>query len=67
MLEYTDSLVTVVIEGQAVVHRCKAYVHFKEEDFTPYPSVVNDNDLHLHVKRVGQLLLGSDNGHEYLH
>ncbi|KAK7269877.1 hypothetical protein RIF29_22658 [Crotalaria pallida] len=23
-----------VIEGQAVVHRCKAYVHFKEEDLT---------------------------------
>ncbi|RDX73209.1 IAA-amino acid hydrolase ILR1-like 5, partial [Mucuna pruriens] len=27
----------------------------------PYPTVVNDNDLHLHVERVGQLLLVPDN------
>ncbi|KAL9312740.1 hypothetical protein ACSQ67_018192 [Phaseolus vulgaris] len=53
-----------VIEGQAVVHRCNAYVDFKEEYYTPYPAVVNDNDLHLHVVRVGQLLLGPDNVHE---
>lgn len=52
-----------VIEGQASVHRCNAYVDFKEEDFTPYPAVVNDKDLHLHVKKVGQLLLGSNNVH----
>ncbi|KAK7317062.1 hypothetical protein RJT34_00982 [Clitoria ternatea] len=52
-----------VIEGQAAVHRCNAYVDFKEEYFTPYPAVVNDNDLHLHVERVGQLLLGPDNVH----
>ncbi|TKY74000.1 IAA-amino acid hydrolase ILR 5 [Spatholobus suberectus] len=52
-----------VIEGQAAVHRCNAYVDFKEELFTPYPAVVNDNDLHLHVERVGQLLLGPDNVH----
>jgi len=53
-----------VIEGQAGVHRCKAYVDFKEEQYTPYPAVVNDNNLHLHVVRVGQLLLGSDNVHD---
>ncbi|XP_061364052.1 IAA-amino acid hydrolase ILR1-like 5 [Gastrolobium bilobum] len=52
-----------VIEGQATVHRCNAYVDFKEEDHTPYPAVVNDNDLHLHVERVGQLLLGPENVH----
>ncbi|KAB1228253.1 IAA-amino acid hydrolase ILR1-like 3 [Morella rubra] len=49
-----------VIEGQAVVHRCIAYVDFKE-DFPLYPAVVNDGSLHLHVKRVGKLLLGSEN------
>ncbi|CAJ1974497.1 unnamed protein product [Sphenostylis stenocarpa] len=53
-----------IIEGQAAVHRCNAYVDFKEEYFTPYPAVVNDNDLHLHVERVGQLLLGPDNVRE---
>ncbi|KAK7410780.1 hypothetical protein VNO78_01866 [Psophocarpus tetragonolobus] len=51
------------IEGQAAVHRCNASVDFKEEYFPPYPAVVNDNDLHLHVERVGQLLLGPDNVH----
>ena len=53
-----------VIEGQASVHRCNAYVDFKEEAFMPYPAVVNDKDLHLHVERVGRLLLGPDNVHE---
>ncbi|CAJ2641853.1 unnamed protein product [Trifolium pratense] len=53
-----------VIEGQASVHRCKAYVDFKEEEYTQYPSVINDKDLHLHVERVGRLLLGPDNVHE---
>ncbi|WJX34428.1 IAA-amino acid hydrolase ILR1-like 5 [Trifolium repens] len=53
-----------VIEGQASVHRCKAYVDFKEKDYTPYPAVINDKDLHLHVERVGRLLLGPDNVHE---
>nr|AFK43667.1 unknown [Lotus japonicus] len=52
-----------VIEAQAVVHRCEAYVDFKDEDSTPYPAVVNDNDLHLHVERVGKLLFGPDNVH----
>lgn len=50
-----------VIEGQAAVHRCNAHVDFKEDDYISYPAVVNDNDLHLHVERVGQLLLGPDN------
>ncbi|CAI8598645.1 unnamed protein product [Vicia faba] len=53
-----------VIEGQASVHRCKAYVDFMEKDHTPYPSVVNDKVLHLHVDRVGRLLLGTGNVHE---
>lgn len=45
------------------MHRCNAYVDFKEKDFTPYPAVVNDKDLHLHVEKVGQLLLGPGNVH----
>ncbi|XP_028795781.1 IAA-amino acid hydrolase ILR1-like 5 [Neltuma alba] len=50
-----------VIEVQAAVHRCRAHIDMKEETFTPYPAVVNDNKLHLHIKRVGQLLLGPEN------
>ncbi|KAL0304508.1 UNVERIFIED_CONTAM: IAA-amino acid hydrolase ILR1-like 5 [Sesamum radiatum] len=50
-----------VIEGQAAVHKCKAYVNMKEEEFPPYPACVNDEQLHRHVKRVGSLLLGSEN------
>lgn len=33
----------------------------KEEDFPPYPAVVNDERLHLHVGRVGKLFLGPEN------
>ncbi|BAT78938.1 hypothetical protein LR48_Vigan04g115500 [Vigna angularis] len=61
---YFRQRIKEVIEGQAAVHRCNAYLDFKEEDFTPYPAAVNDNNLHLHVVRVGQLLLGPDNVHE---
>ncbi|XP_062147556.1 IAA-amino acid hydrolase ILR1-like 3 [Alnus glutinosa] len=50
-----------VIEGQAAVHRCNAYIDMKEEDFPPYPAVVNDERLHLHVGRVGKLMLGPEN------
>ncbi|CAI9772048.1 unnamed protein product [Fraxinus pennsylvanica] len=50
-----------VIEGQAAVHRCKAYVDMKEEEFPPYPATVNDKPLHQHVKRVGRILLGLEN------
>lgn len=32
----------------------------KEEDFPPLPAVVNDERLHLHVQRVGKLLLGPE-------
>ncbi|XP_054788635.1 IAA-amino acid hydrolase ILR1-like 5 [Prosopis cineraria] len=53
-----------VIEAQAAAHRCSAHVDMKEETFAPYPAVVNDNKLHLHVKRVGQLLLGPENVRE---
>lgn len=33
----------------------------KEEYFPLYPAVVNDERLHLHVERVGKLLLGPEN------
>ncbi|XP_059628911.1 IAA-amino acid hydrolase ILR1-like 5 [Cornus florida] len=50
-----------VIEGQAAVHRCTAYVNMKEEDYPAYPACVNDLTLHQHVERVGGLLLGPEN------
>ncbi|KAI5347297.1 PREDICTED: IAA-amino acid hydrolase [Prunus dulcis] len=50
-----------VIESQAVVHRCNAYVDMKDEEFPPLPAVFNDESLHLHVKRVGELMLGPEN------
>lgn len=33
----------------------------KEEEFPPLPAVVNDERLHKHVKRVGNLMLGPQN------
>ncbi|KAL3653746.1 IAA-amino acid hydrolase ILR1-like 5 [Castilleja foliolosa] len=50
-----------VIEGQASVHRCKAHVNMKEDEFPPYPACINDEKLHEHVKKVGGLLLGPEN------
>ncbi|EXB94717.1 IAA-amino acid hydrolase ILR1-like 3 [Morus notabilis] len=50
-----------VVEGQADVHRCTAHVDMKEEEYPPLPAVVNDESLHMHVKRVGELMLGPEN------
>ncbi|CAA2965809.1 IAA-amino acid hydrolase ILR1-like 5 [Olea europaea subsp. europaea] len=50
-----------VIEGQAAVHKCKAYIDMKEEEFPSYPATVNDQRLHQHVKRVGRIVLGPEN------
>ncbi|KAL4280124.1 hypothetical protein GQ457_03G014990 [Hibiscus cannabinus] len=50
-----------VIEGQAAVHRCKAFIDMKEEEYPFYPAVVNDDGLHQHVEKVGRLLLGPEN------
>jgi IAA-amino acid hydrolase len=45
------------------VHRCNAHVDFKEDEFTPYPATDNDEDIHRHVVRVGQFMLGPENVH----
>ncbi|KAF8377188.1 hypothetical protein HHK36_030561 [Tetracentron sinense] len=50
-----------VIEGQVAVHRCKASIDMKDEEYPSYPAVVNDEKLHQHVERVGRLLLGPEN------
>lgn len=46
-----------------MVHRCTAYVDVKVEEFTELPAVMNDESLHTHVKRVGNLILGPQNVH----
>lgn len=46
------------------MHRCGAYIDFKLEEFPPIPAVENDESLHMHVKRVGNLLLGHQNVHD---
>ncbi|KAK9291609.1 hypothetical protein L1049_019558 [Liquidambar formosana] len=60
-LHQLQQRVKEVIQGQAAVHRCKAYIDMKEEDDPSYPAVVNDEILHQHVERVGRLLLGPEN------
>lgn len=60
-LKYTFIRSLQVIEGQAAVHRCKAYVDMKVEDFPAYPACTNDESLHQHVERVGKLVLGPEN------
>lgn len=36
----------------------------KEEEFSELPAVMNDESLHMHVKRVGNLILGPQNVHQ---
>ncbi|XP_073035664.1 IAA-amino acid hydrolase ILR1-like 5 [Primulina eburnea] len=60
-LHQLQQRVKEVIEGQATVHRCKAHVDMKEAEFPTYPACVNDERLHRHVERVGELLLGTEN------
>ncbi|KAI4300527.1 hypothetical protein L6164_033896 [Bauhinia variegata] len=57
-LSYLKQRIKEVIEMQAAVHRCSATVDFMEETKRPYPPLINDKDLHRHVKRVGETLLG---------
>nr|CAD1819058.1 unnamed protein product [Ananas comosus var. bracteatus] len=50
-----------VVEGQAAVHRCKAIISMKDDEYPIYPAVTNDEKLHHHVEKVGGLLLGPEN------
>ncbi|PIA34940.1 hypothetical protein AQUCO_03700297v1 [Aquilegia coerulea] len=50
-----------VVDRQATVHRCKAFIDMKEDSHPIYPVVMNDEILHQHVESVGRLLLGSNN------
>lgn len=50
-----------VIEGQAAVHRCKAYVDTKKDEFPQYPATVNDESLRQHVDKVVKVMLGPEN------
>ncbi|XP_047330536.1 IAA-amino acid hydrolase ILR1-like 3 [Impatiens glandulifera] len=50
-----------VIEGQAGTHRCTADIELGMEGYPDYPATVNDDGLHQFVKRVGGLVVGSDN------
>ena len=38
-----------------------AYIDMKEEEYPPLPTVVNDESLHRHVMKVGELMLGPKN------
>ncbi|KAL5712052.1 IAA-amino acid hydrolase ILR1-like 5 [Ranunculus cassubicifolius] len=60
-LHQLQQRVKEVIEGQAAVHRCEAYVDMMDDEYPPYPAVINDKVAHEHVKRVGGILLGSEN------
>ncbi|KAF5812503.1 putative peptidase M20, bacterial exopeptidase dimerization domain-containing protein [Helianthus annuus] len=57
-LQRLQQRVKEVVEGQAAVHRCKASVDMKEDEFPLYPATVNDERLTSHVDRVGSMLLG---------
>ncbi|XP_020576370.1 IAA-amino acid hydrolase ILR1-like 5 isoform X2 [Phalaenopsis equestris] len=55
-----DPLHSLVIKGQASVHRCNSFLSLKDDEYPFYPSTVNDAELHQHVQAVGGYMLGSD-------
>jgi len=50
-----------IIEKQADVNGCTAFIDFKEEESPEYPPTVNNERLHSHVQKVGETLLGAQN------
>ncbi|RWW37136.1 hypothetical protein BHE74_00057789 [Ensete ventricosum] len=52
------------VQTQAAVHRCIASIDFMEKKLIPYPATVNDHQMYVHVKKVGENLVGEDNVHE---
>ena len=50
-----------VVEGQAAVHQCTACADMEEEKYPLLPDFMNDESFHMHVKRVGELMLGPEN------
>lgn len=50
-----------VIEKQAAVNGCTAFIDFKEKEHPEYPPTVNNEMMHNHVQKVGETLLGVDN------
>lgn len=50
-----------VIEGQAAVHGCRAFLDYDEDTHPFYPALINDDKLVEHVYQVGKEMLGEDN------
>lgn len=50
-----------VVKQQAAIHRCNAYVDFKEEEFPLIPAALDNDSLYLLGERVGKSLLGREN------
>ncbi|XP_020577148.1 IAA-amino acid hydrolase ILR1-like 3 [Phalaenopsis equestris] len=50
-----------IIQTQAAVHRCIATVDFMEKTLMPYPATVNDEEMYMNVKMIGEELVGEDN------
>ncbi|KAJ8450294.1 hypothetical protein Cgig2_004751 [Carnegiea gigantea] len=49
-----------VIKEQAMVFRCTATVDFFEKELSIYPSMVNDEQMHKHVRKVAVDMLGPE-------
>ncbi|KAI5057589.1 hypothetical protein GOP47_0027604 [Adiantum capillus-veneris] len=48
-----------VIEKQAAVLGCEAFVDFDGDTF--YPALINDHKMYEHIQKVGSLMLGKEN------
>ncbi|KAH0470880.1 hypothetical protein IEQ34_000603 [Dendrobium chrysotoxum] len=55
------SRIREIIQLQATAHRCVAIVDFMEKTLIPYPATVNDEQMYMNAKKVGEDLVGKGN------
>ncbi|KAJ0973380.1 hypothetical protein J5N97_021339 [Dioscorea zingiberensis] len=62
-LFYLSERIKEIIELQPVVHGCTAEIDFMYKDRIPYPTTVNDEQMYMLGKMVGESMLGEANVH----
>ncbi|CAN1277463.1 IAA-amino acid hydrolase ILR1 [Linum perenne] len=60
-----DHFYLQIVEMQAAVHRCNVTMDFMEHRHLPHPPMINNEAVYNHVKKVGEVLLGESNVHQF--
>ncbi|CAN1134040.1 IAA-amino acid hydrolase ILR1 [Linum perenne] len=62
---YLQQRIKEIVEMQAAVHRCNVTMDFMEHRHLPHPPMINNEAVYNHVKKVGEVLLGESNVHQF--